>query len=154
MNSTITCSVCGYRFDPSEHAGCANCPIHEGCTTACCPNCGTTNINPSASRWAVWLDKLFHRPTAPSGNPAEAELTLDRVPAGRQAQILRFGSLGIEQDRHLQAYGLLPGRAVRVLASHPLIIIQVEETELALEKDVAQAVFVRLETPTISSETV
>lgn len=146
MDTFITCSVCGFRFDPAAHAGCASCPLHEGCTTACCPNCGTTNINPQASGLARWIEKVISR-AGKAKHDLPADLTLDRVPPGAQARILRFAALGADQDRHLQAYGLLPGRQVRVLARRPLIIVQVEQTELALEVDVAQAVFVRLETP-------
>lgn len=150
MDTFITCSVCGFRFDPSRHAGCASCPMHEGCTTACCPNCGTTNINPQASGLARWIEKIIKR----AGNARidlPADLTLDRVPSGALARVLGFAALGPDQDRHLQAYGLLPGRQVRVLARRPLVIVQVEQTELALEIDVAQAVFVRLETPLSSN---
>jgi DNA-directed RNA polymerase subunit RPC12/RpoP len=36
----ITCSMCGTRFDPNEHAGCPSCPLQSNCQLACCPNCG------------------------------------------------------------------------------------------------------------------
>lgn len=145
MKSTINCMVCGFEFDPTLNPGCENCPVHSGCTTACCPNCGATNINPQGSRLARWLDKLFTRPATPA--PAAAGLTLDRAPEGKTVRILRFGPIGAEQGRHLQAYGLLPGRTVFILSHKPMTILQVEQTELALETSVAQSVFVDLVTP-------
>jgi Fe2+ transport system protein FeoA len=138
--------VCGLEFDPALSPGCDNCPVHSGCTTACCPNCGATNINPQGSRLARWLEKLFARPAKPSRTDS-AGLTLDLVPEGKTVRILRFGQIGVEQGRHLQAYGMLPGRAVLVLAHNPLTILQIEQTELALENSVAHSVFVDLVTP-------
>jgi Fe2+ transport system protein FeoA len=146
MSSTINCLVCGFKFDPAKNPGCASCPVHSGCTTACCPNCGATNINPQGSRLARWVEKLF----ATSGKSVAqdpAGLTLDLVPEGKTVRILRFGSIGAEQGRHLQAYGLLPGRAVLVLSHSPMTILQIEQTELALESAVAHSVFVDLVTP-------
>lgn len=58
-SAMITCSFCGYEFDPEKHPSCATCPLHEGCTMACCPNCGITNINPAGSRLATWLQKIL-----------------------------------------------------------------------------------------------
>lgn len=146
MRSTINCMVCGLEFDPAQNLGCSNCPVHSGCTTACCPNCGATNINPQGSRLARWVEKLFARP-GKSSRTDPAGLTLDLVPEGKTVRILRFGQIGAEQGRHLQAYGVLPGRAVLVLAHKPLTILQIEQTELALETNVAHAVFVDLITP-------
>lgn len=55
----LTCAVCGYAFDPSAHPSCAGCPLHKGCSMACCPNCGTSNINPAGSRLATWIKNRF-----------------------------------------------------------------------------------------------
>jgi hypothetical protein len=59
--SLITCAVCGFRFDPEEHPGCSACPLHVGCATACCPNCGASNINPQRSRLARLVERLLVR---------------------------------------------------------------------------------------------
>ncbi len=59
----ITCAVCGFSFDPSAHEGCRACPLHSGCVTACCPNCGATNINPRRSGLARLVERLFARKT-------------------------------------------------------------------------------------------
>lgn len=55
----ITCAVCGHTFDPAQHPSCGSCPLHQGCSMACCPQCGTTNINPAGSRLATWLKTLM-----------------------------------------------------------------------------------------------
>ena len=68
--------------------------------------------------------------------------TLADVPPGREVQITGYGELNSSQRQHLQAYGLLPGRRVKVLSQHPVTIVQVEQTELAFERGVAVRVLV------------
>ncbi|MGB9896549.1 hypothetical protein [Thermanaerothrix sp.] len=62
----LTCPVCGTRFTAGERPACAQCPLHAGCQMACCPNCGTSVINPQTSRWARWAERLLKRPQTPS----------------------------------------------------------------------------------------
>ena len=57
----ITCALCGFTFNPAEHPACSTCPMHAGCPTACCPNCGATNINPSESALARLVQRLFKK---------------------------------------------------------------------------------------------
>ncbi len=68
--------------------------------------------------------------------------TLADVPPGREVQVTGYGELNSSQRQHLQAYGLLPGRRVKVLSQHPVTIVQVEQTELAFERNVAARVLV------------
>lgn len=58
-----------------------------------------------------------------------------------RVRIRRFGNLPPATLHHLRAYGVLPGREIRVLAQRPLVIIQVEESELALEESIARQIF-------------
>lgn len=55
----IACAVCGYHYDPAENPSCGTCPLHRGCSMSCCPNCGTSNINPVASKAASWARRLM-----------------------------------------------------------------------------------------------
>jgi len=68
--------------------------------------------------------------------------TLADVQPGREVQVTGYGELNSSQRQHLQAYGLLPGRQVKVLSQHPVTIVQVEQTELAFERGVAARVLV------------
>lgn len=68
--------------------------------------------------------------------------TLDRAPVGQMARVREFQPALGNITRHLQAYGVLPGCTVRVLAHAPLTIIQIEQTELALERSVARHILV------------
>ncbi len=68
--------------------------------------------------------------------------TLAGVEPGREVSVTGYlgGCAGLR--RHLQAYGLLPGRRIRVLSQHPVTIVQIEQTELAFETSVAACVLV------------
>jgi len=68
--------------------------------------------------------------------------TLADVPPGCEVQVTGYGDLNGSQRQHLQGYGLLPGRRVKVLSQHPVTIVQVEQTELAFERGVAARVLV------------
>jgi Fe2+ transport system protein FeoA len=67
---------------------------------------------------------------------------LSQAPSGKEVTIKGYGNLPAASLRHLQAYGILPGRSVRVLAQKPVTIILVEQTELAFETEIAAQVFV------------
>ncbi|MHB0989200.1 MAG: FeoA family protein [Bellilinea sp.] len=267
-DALITCVTCGLTYSVSQgRDSCVRCPLHEDCSTSCCPKCGTSNINPDKSRLARWLQRILtprqaqgmwtspaepveaqnsshkirtsdfggggegvpvstpvgapaaalrqaqgaggpvaepveargsaeaqnssHKirtsdfggggegvpvstpvgaPAAalrqaqstgtrrlPAGHsvsePAEArqaqapkarakQRTLAGVQPGREVQITGYGDLNGSQRQHLQGYGLLPGRRVKVLSQHPVTIVQVEQTELAFERGVAARVLV------------
>jgi len=80
---------------------------------------------------------------AQGDQPVEAPVrTLAGVKPGREVSVTGYGDLSGGQRQHLQAYGLLPGRRVRVIAQRPVTIVQVEETELAFEGGIAAGVLV------------
>ena len=69
------------------------------------------------------------------------EATLVDVPAGYKAKVIGFKHhLPADRLSHLQAYGLTPGHKVRVLQHSPVTVVQIEHTELALERDLAKAI--------------
>jgi Fe2+ transport system protein FeoA len=47
------------------------------------------------------------------------------------------------QREQLVAYGLAPGRPVRVIQQQPMTIVMIDEVELALETGVARQIWVR-----------
>ncbi len=93
---------------------------------------------------------MLHLPflhTAPRINiPAQAAptraRTLAQVASGKVAQIAGFDKLSPAHKQHLQAYGLLPGRTVQVIAQKPVTIVLIEQTELAFESEIAGQVLV------------
>jgi Fe2+ transport system protein FeoA len=67
--------------------------------------------------------------------------TLADAPAGQRVCLRGFSSsLPAERLSHLLAYGLAPGRWVRVIQHEPVTVVQVEHSELALENDLARQI--------------
>jgi Fe2+ transport system protein FeoA len=89
------------------------------------------------------LGRLFSRvlpKTNNKKNPA-AGLTLLDVPRGHRAKVVGFAkSIPLARKAHLQAYGLIPGHWVRVLQHSPITVVQIEHTELAIERDLAERI--------------
>jgi Fe2+ transport system protein FeoA len=73
-------------------------------------------------------------------NPLPARTTLLEIRPGGQARVVEFRSLSAVQIENLQAYGLTPGHLLRVLQQAPVTVIQIGNTELALEADLARQV--------------
>jgi hypothetical protein len=93
----------------------------------------------------------FRSPTVTEGN-APTRLTLLDVPLGCRAKIgdpSSFGSSSTSESNpslpgleQLQAYGLASGYWVRVLQRTPVIVLQIDHLELAMEKSLAAQVIV------------
>jgi len=71
-----------------------------------------------------------------------ADLTLADMKENVDVKIVDFINLNASIKKHLHAYGLTNGRIVRVISNRPEMIIQIEETELALEHSVARKILV------------
>jgi len=86
----------------------------------------------------------YSKKSAVKGNDPEADncpmatQTIVNIKPGCRARILKF-SPAISPDRraHLQAYGVVPGRYIKIIQHFPVTVIQVEHTELALETELA-----------------
>lgn len=85
---------------------------------------------------------MKHKPNShrPIHHAAPARTLLDARP-GSTATIAGFSGETLAETRErLLAYGLLPGQALRILAQKPLTVLQIEHTELALERELARCV--------------
>ena len=69
--------------------------------------------------------------------------TLADVLPGEGASLSGFApDVPPERFAHLQAYGLVPGRFVRVLQQAPVTVVRVEHCEIALESELACQILV------------
>jgi Fe2+ transport system protein FeoA len=66
---------------------------------------------------------------------------LAEIEPGQKGRVIGF-SARLDRDRktHLQAYGVVPGRIIKVVQHSPVTVIQVEHTELALERELAREI--------------
>ena len=146
-----TCPMCGHTFDVSSHLACSSCPLNKGCDMVCCPKCGYNTIDTRQSKLARLAVGLFalgpksrkNRGHVQNGN-GSTPVSLADVPPGWQAIVVGFsGDFPAERRTILQAYGLVPNYKVRVLQHSPVTVIQVDNTELALEKELARGIQVK-----------
>lgn len=135
-----TCAMCGLRFDPAEHVGCASCPMQGGCALACCPACGYSFVDPSTSsvlRLSARLSSRLRRRAA--AVKADAG-TLRAVGPGGRARVAGLDGLPLGPREQLEAYGLAPGRDVVVLQTAPVTVVRVEHVEIAFESSLARRI--------------
>lgn len=60
---------------------------------------------------------------------------------GQKARVTGFSArMAPDRKTHLQAYGVTPGRIVRLSQHKPVAVLLVEQTELALELELAREV--------------
>jgi Fe2+ transport system protein FeoA len=144
--------MCGHTFDVSSHLACSSCPLNKGCDMVCCPNCGYNSIDTRHSVLARLAAGLFafgqtgkkDRRHQQRGN-GYTGITLADVPPGARAIVSGFSDeFPAERRAILQAYGLNPEYEVRVVQHSPVTVIQVENTELALEEELALGIQVKL----------
>ncbi|MBI2885138.1 MAG: metal-dependent transcriptional regulator [Candidatus Omnitrophica bacterium] len=73
-----------------------------------------------------------------------------RLPLGETAQIVFIHTVRHAYLQRLSAFGLAPGRPIRLCQTHPALVVRVGETELALDDQAGQEIFVR-RTPRLAS---
>jgi Fe2+ transport system protein FeoA/rubredoxin len=136
----FSCTVCGHIFDPLEQTACQSCPIYQGCAMVCCPACGFTTLDHNQSSIVRWIHRFSKR-----GNGIRLEeptTTLNEMPPGTLARVSTFLNMGKSQVEIFQAYGLAPGRWIRVLQQKPVTLVDLGNIELALEGDLAEKIVV------------
>ena len=139
------CAMCGFEFDPTGLVCHAACPLGAHCAVICCPHCGYASVDPGRATSVRWLSRLFgHRtaPEAPEPDAAPPGVPLLSLALGTEAAVVAVGA-GLPAARQaLSEYGLAPGARVRLRQRRPEPIVQVGETEIALERRVARTIYV------------
>ena len=70
---------------------------------------------------------------------------LSSIEVGCEGRIAYITSKKHQRLQRLMAMGVVPGLSIKLLQSFPSFVIQVEETQIALDKEVADEIFVRSE---------
>ncbi|MBI2570954.1 MAG: metal-dependent transcriptional regulator [Candidatus Schekmanbacteria bacterium] len=101
---------------------------------------------------------LGHPPVCPHGKPIppgaccdgdKQELrpvvvALDQVPIGQDGRITFVASRVAGRIEQLSAMGVTSGARIRLVQRRPSVVIDTGETRIAVEKDIAREIFVRL----------
>jgi hypothetical protein len=152
MTTQLACPLCGHSFDPAAHLACQTCPLHSGCRLVCCPACGHTTVDQGQSRLVRWATAIVDRLSAPrwegsapsrdAARAGAAPRALVDVPVDGRARVVDVSALSAAQREQLQGYGLLPGGVLSVRQRTPATVVQIEHIELAIELEIARAVWV------------
>lgn len=142
----------------------SGCSPSAGCGLVRCPGCGRSWPNPQGSRLAFrlahWLARrrrarvargrpqtarlrLAREGTIAAGAAAgvapamERALTLADLEPGTQGRIVALTCAAPERLQQLTALGLVPGTLLRLQRRRPTVVVEVDQTLLALERQVA-----------------
>lgn len=82
--------------------------------------------------------------------PATVEsivVSLDKLAAGEQGKVAYILTREHPQLHRLMQFGIVPGTIVRVHQTYPSLVLQVEQTQLAMETEIATKIFIRRSKP-------
>lgn len=68
---------------------------------------------------------------------------LTDLPVGQSAEVTDILSTRESRLTHLSAFGLVPGSLVRLQQRRPAYVVQIGETEITLDADIAREIMVR-----------
>ena len=133
----LICPLCGFEFE-AEDAVCAHgCPMRSHCALVRCPACDYEFAE--RPRRSSWLGRLFGAVEPDEETDRCEAISVDQLRAGQTASVL---SMSGDRNR-LAVFGLVPGTEVTLLQRRPACVIQVGETELALDREIARRILVR-----------
>lgn len=145
----MKCAFCGYEFDETQaRSGCQGCPMHRSCGKLRCPNCGYEALPEPGlikliRRWGE--KKMFDKGSSgalAAGSFAGAipgARSLAEMAPGQSGKILSLNTRDQNQLRKLMAMGILPGVSVRLIQKHPAYVFQVGNTQIAVDRQIAQS---------------
>ncbi len=134
----LLCDVLGMRVDDSEDAACEfEHVLAEGITSSICTLLGHPRFCP-------------HNRPIPEGEcclQASEELepivqSCDLMDVGETARVAYISAREHSRLLRLAALGITPGASLRLLQKWPSCIVECDETEIAIEADVARSIYV------------
>jgi len=150
MATDVTCALCGLEFDPGDAACEHGCPLSSMCGLVQCPSCNYEFPLDAPRKRKFWPWSWRRRAgAAQQVCPERAKTLLDLSP-GESATVVCFTDGRDTRHNTLAVFGLVPGAEVRLLLQRSSPVVQVGETTLALDRDIAGSIVV---TPVSASST-
>ncbi len=137
----LTCPFCGFEFEKNDTLCAHGCPLGALCHLIRCPACEYEF--PETPPAVSFVKRLFRRrlPTV-TGLPPGVRTAAELRP-GQKAKVLCLGSTVTDRHRTLTVYGLGSGAEITLVQQQPACVIQIGETELALDLDIARDILVQ-----------
>jgi DtxR family Mn-dependent transcriptional regulator len=139
----LICDALGAHVDDSEDAACEfEHVLAEGITNSICTLLGHPRYCP-------------HGKPIPGGDCCRRALeelrpiliSCDQLDVGESALIAYVCATGHARMLKLASLGMAPGNPLKLLQKWPSYVLQCDETEIAVEEEVARNIYVRRETP-------
>jgi len=135
----VTCPLCGLEFQPTDTLCEHGCPMRTACGLIRCPACEYEF--PETPRAVSWLKKLFGGARTPAPCPPGTRTVRDLV-GGERARVAHLAGESSARRNALAVFGLVPGSEIMLLQRYPSYVLEVGETVLALEAEVAESIIV------------
>lgn len=140
--SYVICPLCGLGFERQDTLCAHACPLGTMCRLIRCPSCEYEF--PETPSTISWLARLLGRPATPE--PSGRHSSLLDIERGGRVRVLCLGTRSSGRYLPLAAFGLVPGSELELLQRRPACVVRIDETELALDPDIAREILVeRLE---------
>lgn len=136
----VTCPLCAFAFEKADMTCAHGCPLGAMCRLLRCPSCSYEFPQTPAS--VSWLERLLGRRNNAACELPEGVRTLGELGADEAARVVCVGSEGAARPGALAAFGLVPGAVIRLVQRRPACVVRVDETELALDAEVADEILV------------
>lgn len=141
----MTCASCGRVFDAAAAAAaCRGCSFSGGgCGKARCPTCGTESETEPAFLGRLRRRFGWQRHRARGGACRDGVSPLTAGLAADEGEVVRLAARDSDELRRLVAFGILPGARVRLIQRYPAFVLQIGQSQLALDRETAAAIHVR-----------
>lgn len=127
------------EFEKADTACAHGCPLGANCNLLRCPSC--SHEFPRTPRSVSLLRRVFGRRRRK--DRCGWAVGLDALDTGESAELVRLNCQSPGRRNTLTVFGLAPGAEIRLLQRHPSYVVQVGETELGLDEEIAREILVR-----------
>lgn len=139
----LTCPLCGFEFDRTDTLCAHGCPLGAMCNLVRCPSCNYefAETYPKMS----WIRRLFSKQPSPLAEHLPADVRpASELHYGDRAEVMCVGGAGDGREDRLAVFGLTAGSEIMVIQQQPSCVIKIDETELALDPEIAEQILVRV----------
>ena len=136
----LTCPLCGFGFERADTLCSHGCPLGAMCRLVKCPGCGYEF--PEEPEGGTFWERLFGRSTPEPEPRPEGVKILAEMDRGERARVVCLGARETGRHGSLAVFGFVPGAEVTLVQRRPACVVKVDETELALDVEIAREVLV------------
>lgn len=140
MAEYITCPLCGFEFEKLDTLCAHGCPLGGSCNFVRCPSCQYEFLE--HPRKVSWLQRLLRREAPEEPGLPAGIVALRDLRGGDRARVVCLGGNNGSRHNALAVFGLVPEAEITLIQQLPSCVVQVGETELAIDPEIAHEILV------------